>query len=158
MLDRQMASIIKFTLERARNPNGDKIRPYYNEVPEGFVVPSVYFPPVEVSSAGDTFASFALEYVWFIKFFHVNTPLAQELALSVLSSIRSNRNLISLINDDSGDADGGGFRVRDPMVKKVDLGVFQMEVSWRSLRPYDVSEAEWPGTGEKMMVRNIRFT
>ena len=39
MLEKEVASIIKFILDSAGNPV-----PYYHNMPENFVVPSVYFP------------------------------------------------------------------------------------------------------------------
>ena len=38
MLEKEVASIIKFILDSAGNPV-----PYYHNMPENFVVPSVYF-------------------------------------------------------------------------------------------------------------------
>ena len=39
MLEQELASIIKFTLDRAGNPS-----PYYWNVQENFCVPAAYFP------------------------------------------------------------------------------------------------------------------
>ena len=68
MLEQEIASAIKFILESAGRPT-----PYYHNVPQGFLVPAVYFPPPEIISAGDTLLTYSLEYSWYVKFFHRTT-------------------------------------------------------------------------------------
>jgi len=138
MLEQEIASIIKYTLEKAGNPS-----PYYDEVPEGFLVPAVYFPVPEISSRGDTFASYAFSYTWFIKFFHIDTPTAHAIGVGVLTALQRDRNLIPLIGDD-GEKIGKNFRIKDPSYKKVDSasGVVQLQLSWDSVRPYDDTKSQ----------------
>ena len=138
MLEQEMASIIKFILEKAGSPP-----PYYNEVPEGFLLPSVYFPSPEVTSDGDTFRTYALKYAWFINFFHVDKASAYNLAFPVLTAIRKARNLIPLIGVD-GKPTGDIFRIKDPSLKGVDdsLGASQLTIEWDSARPYDDPESQ----------------
>lgn len=136
MLEQEMASIIRFTLDKAGNPP-----PYYHEVPEGFLIPSVYFPPPEITSSGDTFRTYALRYTWFIKFFHLDAVRAYGLAFSVLDAIRAERNLVQLI-DTKGKDTGRGFRIEDPTLKPIDgsPAAAQLTVSWNSPRPYNDPE------------------
>lgn len=54
-----MASVIRFVLEASENPY-----PYYEEIPEGFLVPAVYFPVPEVETDNDTLSTYKLTYVW----------------------------------------------------------------------------------------------
>lgn len=147
MLEQEIASIIMFTLEKSGNPT-----PYYDEVIEGFLLPSVYFPPPEVGSSGDTLATYALNYTLFVKFFHVDTRQAHENGLAVLTAIRAARNLVPLIDED-GKKTGRGFRLKDPSLKKVDgtPGVAQLELSWDSPRPYNATNAQ------KMMVYDLNM-
>lgn len=63
-LEQEIASVIRFILDSAPG-----ITPYYWDIPEGFVVPSVFFPQPELTPLGDTFASYAVEYDWYIQFF-----------------------------------------------------------------------------------------
>lgn len=145
MLEQEIASIMKFTLEKAGNPS-----PYYYKVPEGFLIPSVYFPVPEVTTRGDTFRTYALEYTWFIKFFGFDEARAQALAFTVLTAIKTGRNRIPLIGTD-GKPTGQGFRLKDPTLKRLDgtPGVAQLGLSWDSPRPYDDPEAQ------KMMVYDL---
>lgn len=145
MLEQEIASIMKFTLEKAGNP-----APYYNRVPEGFLIPSVYFPVPEVTTRGETFRTYALEYMWFIKFFGLDERRAHELAFSVLTAIKARRNLIPLI-DTKGQPTGRSFRLKDPELKRLDgtPGVAQITLTWDSRRPYDDPAVQ------KMMVYDI---
>jgi len=130
MLEQEIASAIKFILDSAGNP-----APYYWNVPEDFTVPSVCFPTPEIVSGGDTLNSYNLNYSWYIKFFHVDTQSAHELAFAALTELLSKRNLIPLI-DTEGEYIGRGFRAKDPEVRKIDDGVVQLTLVWDSPRPY----------------------
>lgn len=138
MLEQEIASIIQFILNKAGNPS-----PYYDEVPEGFLVPSVYFPAPEITSKGDTLTTYALSYIWFIKFFHKDTPLAHSLGLTALTALQGNRNRIPLI-DEKGVKTGRLFHIKDSELKKIEgaRGVTQLTVSWDSTRLYNNPEAE----------------
>lgn len=136
MLEQEIASIIKFTLEKAGNP-----KPYYNEVKEDFVVPSCYFPTPEIDSDGETFVTYRLRYNWFIKFFHKTTEGAYAMAQSVLLAIKEARNLVPLINPD-GNPTGENLRLLDPEIKKLDSGVYQLKLEWDSRRPFN--DPEYP--------------
>lgn len=59
-LEQEIASVIRFILDSVPG-----ITPYYWDIPEGFVVPSVFFPQPELTPLGDTFASYAVEYDWY---------------------------------------------------------------------------------------------
>lgn len=137
MLEQEIASLIKHVLLNAGNPS-----PYYDEVPEGFIVPAAYFPPPEIESEGDTLSTYALNYTWFIKFFHSDTPSAFALGLSVLTALQSAKNVVPLIAPD-GSYTGRGFRLKDPKLKRLDstAGVAQLTLSWDSPRPYNDTPA-----------------
>lgn len=135
MLEQELASIIKFTLDRAGNPS-----PYYYEVQKHFNVPAVYFPTPEIETGGETFLTYNMEYIWFIKIFHKTSEEAYSLGLSVLTAIKGNRNLIPLI-DETGERVEGNVRVKDPKLKVLDNGAAQLTLSWTSRRPYNAEEA-----------------
>jgi hypothetical protein len=135
MLEQEIASAIKFVLANSENP-----APYYYEVPQDFLVPAAYFPVPEISSKGDTFRTYALEYVWFIKFFHKDEVSAYALGFKALNALRSGGNLIPLV-DEAGAFTGRGFRLKDPSLKRID-GAAQLTLLWDSPRPYNASESE----------------
>lgn len=136
MLEQEIASIIKYTLDRAGNPS-----PYYYEVPEDFIVPAAYFPTPEISTRGETFRTYAMDYTWFIKFFHNSTQEAYALALKALTAIKGSRNLIPLISTE-GEQTGEKLRINDPSLNTIDSGAVQLQLNWTSRRPYDGNDVE----------------
>ena len=53
MLEQEMASIIKYVLDRAGGPS-----PYYWNVPRHFSIPAAYFPTPELDTGGETFLTY----------------------------------------------------------------------------------------------------
>lgn len=145
MLEQEIASLIKHMLVKSGSPS-----PYYDEVPEDFIVPAAYFPPPEITSAGDTLLTYALRYTWLVKFFHVDTPSAYALGLSVLTALQAAKNIVPLIDVD-GRYTGHGFRLKDPTLKRIDgaAGVAQLTLTWDSPRPYNNEPSQ------KMMVYDL---
>lgn len=135
MLEQELASIMKYTLDRAENPS-----PYYYEVPRNFTVPAVYFPTPEITTGGETFLTYRMEYIWGIIFFHKSSREAYSLALAVLTAIKGNRNLIPLITQ-TGERAEGNIRLDDPKFKVLDNGAAQLTLNWKSRRPYNAEEA-----------------
>lgn len=135
MLEQELASIIKYTLDRAGNPS-----PYYYDVPQHFNVPAAYFPTPEISTGGETLATYNVDYAWYIKFFHRSSQQAYALGAKVLMAIKGDRNLIPLISK-TGEEAGGGVRLDDPKLKVLDNGAAQLTLEWRSRRPYNTEEA-----------------
>lgn len=136
VLEQDIASIIKFTLDKAGNP-----APYYWKVPKSFAVPSVYFPTPEIDTGGDTLSTYSMNYVWGIIFFHKTSESAYQRALRVLTAIRARRNMIAVIDID-GNETKEILRVNDPKLKPLDNGAVQLEITWTSRRPYDAEESE----------------
>lgn len=131
MLEYEIASIIKFTLDSAGNP-----APYYNEVKENFIVPSLYFPSPEIDTDGDTLSTYRMRYRWNIKVFHKTTEDAYSTAFAVLSAFKRARNLVPIINEE-GQATGRFLRILDPEIKKIDSGAYHIVIEWDSRRPYE---------------------
>lgn len=130
-LEQELASIIRFILDAAGNP-----APYYHEIPQDFLVPSIYFPTPEITTGGETFLTYRAEYVWYISFFGSTTQDAYDMALKALTAIKESRNLIPLISD-TGEQTGKGIRVKDPEIKKIADGAYRLVIEFASRRPYD---------------------
>ena len=136
MLEQEMASIIKYVLDRAGGPS-----PYYWNVPRHFSIPAAYFPTPELDTGGETFLTYWTDFVWYIKLFHRTGQGAYSAGSAVLQAIRAGRNLIPLIAQDGGEIEGEWVRVNDPKLKVLDDGAAQLTMSWRSRRPYkDVAD------------------
>lgn len=136
MLEQELASIARFIFD-----NTGIQAVYYNEMPESFQTPSLYFPVPEVMTRGDTMNSYALVYSWYVKVFDKRSNTAYNKAFNVLNAIKRKRNLIPLINPD-GTLAGGGIRVKDPRLSKLDTGVVQIQIDWDSIRSFDVTSAD----------------
>lgn len=131
-LEQEIASVIRFILDSVPGTT-----PYYWSVPEGFVVPSVFFPQPELTPLGDTFASYTVEYDWYIRFFASTDEDAYASAAAALNALCAARLLVPLI-DETGAAAGGGVRLKDPGgVKRLDTGTAQLALHWNSCRPYN---------------------
>lgn len=131
MLEQEMASIIRFVLDKAGSP-----APYYWNVPESFSVPAAFFPTPELQSGGETFLTYYVDYVWYIKLFHSTSQGAYALGFAVLSQLKAVENLIPLIAEDGSIVEKSWVRVNDPQLKVLDDGAAQLTISWRSRKPY----------------------
>lgn len=131
MIEQEMASIIKFVLDRAGGP-----APYYWNVPQHFTVPAAYFPPPEIETGGETFLTYNVDYAWYIKIFHKTAQGAYALGNAVTQAIRAARNLVPLIDPEGSEIKGSWVRVNDPQLKVLDDGAAQLAVTWRSRKPY----------------------
>lgn len=131
MLEQEMASIIKFVLDRAGGPS-----PYYWNVPRHFTVPAAYFPTPELDTGGETFLTYYTDYVWYVKLFHKSGQGAYAIGSAVVEAIRAERNLVPLIQQNGSAIEGEWVRVNDPKLKVLDDGAAQLTISWRSRRPY----------------------
>ena len=67
---------------------------------------SVFFPQPELTPLGDTFASYAVEYDWYIRFFASTDEDAYASAAAALNALCAARLLVPLI-DETGAAAGG---------------------------------------------------
>lgn len=135
-LEQETASIMAFVIDGSGNPN-----PYYYEVPETFNFPAIYFPQPEITTRGETFRTYASEYVYYINILAETTEEAQERGLAALEKLKRARNLVPLLEAD-GTATGKKLRLKDPSLRKIDSGVVQLTVEWTSRRPYNRTPAE----------------
>lgn len=133
-LEQEIASIIRFILDATTG-----LTPYYQQVPDSFFVPAVYFPQPIFSARGETFLTYALEYDWFIKFFARTSGEAQARAATALNAICAARMLVPLI-DEHGRPTGRGVRLKDPELSKADDNAYQIRLRWDSRRPYNSVE------------------
>lgn len=131
MLEQEMASIIKFVLDKAGGPS-----PYYWNVPQNFSVPAAFFPTPEIDTGGETFLTYYMDYVWFIKLFHKTGQGAYSLGYEAMAAMRAARNMIPLIAEDGSEVAGSWVRINDPQLKVLDDGAAQLTISWRSRKPY----------------------
>lgn len=139
------ASIARYILTAAGN-----ITPYYNDLKEGFKVPSVFFPEFEVGTTREDFDTYAFNNAWYVKFFHSTTEQANALAKRVLAKIVGGRYYVPILNKDGTDT-GRKIRISRAEIKKVDDGVYQMWLDWDESYEYD----DLSDKSEKMQTYDI---
>lgn len=130
LLEQEIASVIRFVLDAAGNPN-----PYYYSVPESFETPAVYFPSPEITTGGETFLTYRMEFAWYITFHGKTSEDAYALAHAALSAIMDHRCVVPLIAED-GSFTGHGLRINSASIKPADTGVYQLALTFVSRRPY----------------------
>lgn len=110
--------------------------PYFEEVPEDFLTPCIFYPTPEPDASLYSTGAFATRFVMYIKFMDHDTLSAYNMAAAVLKAVMEKRNKIPLI-DEMGKLTGKHFRVNAPKVKKIEQGVYQMELSWSRYTRYE---------------------
>lgn len=136
MLEKEVKAIAKFVVEAAGHP-----KEYYHNVPENFIVPSVFFPSPEVSLLPDTLNSYGAEYVMYVNFFHCSTEDAYALALPVFHKINAVRKLLPIF-DDTGKRLKEEVRIKEMRLKKADECAYELMLEWVSRHPYEQNDAE----------------
>mgnify|MGYP000069645417 CR=1 FL=1 len=97
-----------------------------------------FFPQPELTPLGDTFASYAVEYDWYIRFSPARTRTPTQATAGRPSNALCTARLLVPLIDETGAAAGGGVRLKDPGgVKRLDTGTAQLTLHWDSRRPYN---------------------
>ncbi|MBU8720535.1 phage tail terminator family protein [Bacillus subtilis] len=86
------------------------VQVYSEEIPQDFVVPSLYIPPASTVDGVDTVSTFQKSYVLNVKLFHKNTQEAHNEAERIADTLRGKRGLIPLIRE-SGEDTGDFIRL-----------------------------------------------
>ncbi|MEG7381832.1 phage portal protein [Bacillus subtilis] len=86
------------------------VQVYEKEIPQDFVVPSLYIPPASTVDGVDTVSTFQKSYVLNVKLFHKNTQEAHNEAERIADTLRSKRGLIPLMRE-SGEDTGDFIRL-----------------------------------------------
>lgn len=86
------------------------VQVYEKEIPQDFVVPSLYISPASTVDGVDTVSTFQKSYVLNVKLFHENVQEAHNEAERIADTLRSKRGLIPLIRE-SGEDTGDFIRL-----------------------------------------------
>ena len=111
-------------------------QPYFEEVPLDMLIPCVFYPTPSPAASGFSVNAYMTEFVMYIKFIDHSTMAAYEMGLQ---AIMGKRRKVPLV-DGSGKQTGRSFRVNMPKLKKVENGVYQMELSWNRHTRYNAKE------------------
>lgn len=111
-------------------------QPYFEEVPLDMLLPCVFYPTPTTAASEFSVNAYMTEFSMYIKFMDHSTMAAYEMGESVLQAIMRNRRKVPLV-DENGKQTGKNFRVNMPKLKKIENGVYQMELSWKRHTRYD---------------------
>lgn len=115
------------------------VQPYFEEVSEDMILPCVFYPTPSPTAMGFSVNAYATEFVMYVKFMDHSTMAAYEMGEKVLQAIMRNRRKVSLV-DENGKLTGKRFRLNMPKLKKIENGVYQMELSWLRHTRYEAKE------------------
>lgn len=130
MLQDELGSIMKYFY------NINPVTIYTDTMPQGFKLPSMYFPVPIVLSSGDSLSTYKNSYQMFIKFFGKTTREAFQEAQKAAESLKKARMIIPYLNPD-GSFSGGYLRLNKGQVKELEEKVVQLTLDWDSRYPYD---------------------
>ena len=103
------------------------------------LTPCVFYPTPSSTAAELSTNAYKTEFAMYIKFMDHDTLAAYGLAERVLQAIMGKRRKIPLV-DEAGKQTGKHFRVNMPKLKRIENGVYQMELSWDRHTRYDARE------------------
>ncbi len=109
---------------------------YFDEVAEGFCIPSLYFPAAEQDFEGDTLTAYRYDTTLFVKVFDKTNKKAINIAEKITNNIAKHKLLIDII-DKSGEKTGKKLRLKAISCKKLDIGVAQIMVRFQTSFPYN---------------------
>ena len=113
-----------------------KAKPYFEEVPQDMLTPCVFYPTPNADGDGFSLSSYSTDFVIDLKFIDATTRGACIMANDVLQAVMKNRRKIPLV-DENGKYTGKNFTIKNAIVKKIDNGVYQMEISWTRYARYN---------------------
>ena len=132
-MEQEAGSTAKYILTAV----GNGVQPYYRNLPENFQYPSVFFPVPDVTTGSDTFSTYRSDYSLFITFFHGSKQEAYELALTALTAIKKNRNLVPLL-DETGKQIGKRFlRLKDPEIRCTSENTATLVIRYTTRKKYN---------------------
>ena len=114
-------------------------QPYFEEVPLDMLLPCVFYPTPAPAASRFSVNAFMTEFAMYIKFMDHSTMAAYEMGEKVLQAIMGNRRKVPLV-DETGKQTGRNFRVNMPKLKKIENGVYQLELSWNRHTRYNAKE------------------
>lgn len=109
---------------------------YTKEVPENFVVPSMYFPPPFSFNSNDSLSTFRKTYSLSIKLFHKDSQQAYQEAERIADTVHQKRDIIPII-DINGNETGDFLQIRNIETRELESGVAAIQVNWDSRYFYE---------------------
>lgn len=109
---------------------------YTENSKEGFVTPSLYFPPLGTTDRVASFSTYSKTYTWSIKLFDKTSKMALTNAEVIADSIRSRRYLIPLV-DFEGNLTGEYLRIKKVDTRESGDNIALIVLAWDSYYLYN---------------------
>lgn len=106
---------------------------YDDNVPEDFMIPSLYFPTSEIDTNAVQLNGYNTKYSIYAKVFALTKREALELAEKIVQGIISNHCMLTIFNAD-GTKGTGLIKLETPSARVIDEGIAQITLSYRILR------------------------
>lgn len=114
---------------------------YFGEIPEGFAVPSLYYPTPETINRGYSTEGFEKESTIYLKVFDKTSMDSNYLAEQIVTAIMQAGRNIPLYGAD-GQPAGFDFHIYTVNSRNIETGVTQIEISYKTQTSY--VEPEYP--------------
>ena len=134
VLEQAFASIIRYVQDHA---SAEKL--YFDELPENFAVPSIYFPVPTTESTKATFETWMTEIYVDVWFMGATDWLANAGACAVRDSLLHDECCIGIINED-GTVSGDKLRLAPPRTMKLSERCVQLTLRLRHYHSFDRQE------------------
>lgn len=108
---------------------------YDGNIPVGFCIPSLYFPPHSIYPKKGTFNSYDSTKVLYTKVFGNDDREASELAEKIVRGIMKQKCLIKIYRKD-GSESGSLFKVSVPQMEGIEDGVVQITLEYTVIEKY----------------------
>lgn len=108
---------------------------YEDNVPENFMVPSLYFPVPAAFPSVSALGSFRSRYTVYANVFAVSRREAGELAEKIVQGIMR-KNCLLPVFEESGADSGKALKLEPPSSKVIDEGMAQVTLSYSIIRFY----------------------
>ena len=112
------------------------VQPYFDVVPEGMIVPSIFYPTPEMETDSFSTGAYQTDFTLFVKLFARTTAEAACMASELLRAVAGKRNKVELV-DEEGKKTGKNFRIDKLHAEKIDEGVYQLSITWKRYTAFD---------------------
>jgi len=121
-LEQSLASAVRFILEN--DVNG--VKPYFEDIPEAFYVPSVYFPVPYIESSKVTLGSYLNTIAFEVQIMDRKDWDAQARSAHLRDLIMINGLVLPLYSENGADT-GKSVKVLEPVIRRIEQGIVSLQ-------------------------------
>lgn len=121
---------------------------YYDTIPDGFTMPSIYFPHADITKEKDGLNTYKQCSTIYTKVFAATTGEASGIADRITSGIMALRCRLPVYDRDWKET-GEILRLEPPEMVTVDIGVVQVTMTYKIVRGY--GKTEYPKSQETVI-------